>query len=77
MTYERLTNEPEKGSDGGNANKRGCILHSIQKRPSSMTENSRAVVTGPVSPVSTGPLFPSPVAYLASPISAIARRTPT
>ena len=28
----------------------------------------RAVATGPVSPVSTGPLFPSPMACLASPV---------
>ena len=35
--------------------------------------HSRAVAASPVSPVSTGPLFPSPVACLASPISAIAR----
>ena len=37
----------------------------------------RAVAVGPVSPVSTGPLFPSLVACLALPISAIAWRTPT
>ena len=37
----------------------------------------RAVAVGPVSLVSTGPLFPSPMAYLASPISAIARWMPT
>ena len=37
----------------------------------------RAVAAGPVSPVSTGPLFPSLVACLALPISAIAWRTPT
>ena len=37
----------------------------------------RAVAAGPVSPVSTGPLFPSPVACLALPISAIVWRTPT
>ena len=33
--------------------------------------------TGPVSPVSTGHLFPSLMACLASPISAIAQWTPT
>ena len=38
---------------------------------------TRAVAAGPVSPVSTGPLFPSLVACLALPISAIAWRTPT
>ena len=38
---------------------------------------NRAVAAGPVSPVSTGPLFPSLVACLALPISAIAWRTPT
>ena len=37
--------------------------------------SGRAVAAGPVSPVSTGPLFP--VACLALPISAFARRTPT
>ena len=37
---------------------------------------SRAVATGPVSPVSTGPLFPSPMACLASPNRANARQTP-
>ena len=36
----------------------------------------RAVATGPVSPVSTGPLFPSPMANLASPDRANARQTP-
>ena len=36
----------------------------------------RAVATGPVSPVSTGPLFPSPMACLASPNRANARQTP-
>ena len=36
----------------------------------------RAVATGPVSPVSTGPLFPSPMACLASPNRANAQRTP-
>ena len=39
--------------------------------------NCRAVAAGPVSPVSTGPLFPSLDACLAPPIIAIARRTPT
>jgi len=38
---------------------------------------SRAVAAGPVSPVSTRPLFPSLVACLALPISAIAWRTLT
>ena len=42
---------------------------------SSMTVYSRAVATGPVSPVSTGPLFPSPMACLASPNRANARQT--
>ena len=37
---------------------------------------SRAVATGPVSQVSTGPLFPSPMACLASPNRANARQTP-
>ena len=37
----------------------------------------RAVAAGPVSPVSTGPLFPSLVACPALPISAFAWRTPT
>ena len=37
----------------------------------------RAVAAGPISPVSTGPLFPLLVACLAMPISAIAWRTPT
>ena len=37
----------------------------------------RAIAAGPVSPVSTGPLFPSLVACLALPISAIAWQTPT
>ena len=40
-------------------------------------ELSRVVAAGPVSPVSTGPLFPSLVACLTLPISAIAWRTPT
>ena len=38
--------------------------------------NYRAVATGPVSPVSTGPLFPSPMACLASPNRANAQQTP-
>ena len=37
----------------------------------------RAIAAGPVSPVSTGPLFPSLVACLALSISAVAWRTPT
>ena len=37
---------------------------------------TRAIATSPVSPVSTGPLFPSPMACLASPNRANARRTP-
>ena len=36
----------------------------------------RAVATSPVSPVSTGPLFPLPMACLASPNRANARQTP-
>ena len=40
-------------------------------------ELSRVVAAGPVSPVSTGPLFPSLVACLTLPISAIAWRTLT
>ena len=36
----------------------------------------RAVAAGPVSPVSTGPLFPSPMACLALPNRANARQTP-
>ena len=36
----------------------------------------RAIATGPVSPVSTGPLFPSPMACLASPNRVNARQTP-
>ena len=39
--------------------------------------SSMAVATSLFSPVSTGPLFPSPVACLALPISAIAWWTPT
>ena len=37
----------------------------------------RAVASGPVSPVLTGPLYPSLVACLALPISDIAWQTPT
>ena len=72
------------------ANKGGCWLihrwiHNHLKECPSLslvnmqryTANDRAVAAGPVSLVSTGPLFPSLAACLALPISAISWRTPT
>ena len=33
-------NEPDERKDEGNANKRVCLLHSIQNNPSAMTYNN-------------------------------------
>ena len=56
-----------------------CYIGQKRKQTGTLHQKrvSRAVAAGLLSPVSTRPLFPSFVAYLALPISAIAWRTPT